>query len=173
MTNEVLTVNHEEPNTAYRSRWPMIRMALVSLGWLVIIGGIGLWLLLSAISAVDTGSVARLIARGDLDPEILRTFRFTPWREPTTEIRPFTFGPKSFENATIMRYRRGSQTCRLLLRQTYYEAEYRMPDGKTVIDAAWGPVPYTTPNSRLLFPVIGGGIVMFIVAAMLRRKKSV
>jgi len=171
MRNQAITVNHKEPNGVYGSHQSVARIILVTLGGLVTIGGVGLWLLLSEISAVDTGSVATLIGRGTFDTSILQSFHFTPWREPTAEIRPFTFGSKSFRDATIIRYRRGSQVCRVLLRQTYYEAEYRMPDGKTVVDAAWGPMPFTSPNYWVVFPIIASGIVMLVVAALLKRKK--
>lgn len=90
----------------------MTRIILIILGTFVILGGIGACLLLHVIGAADMGSVAILIGRGDLDPGVLRTFQFAPWREPTAEIRPFTFGPKSFEEATIIRYREGSRIVR-------------------------------------------------------------
>lgn len=169
---ETAGVNHRETGGIGKSQWSMSRIMLMILGACLTIGGIGVWLLVSAMSAVDTGSVVILIGRGDFDTGILRTFQFTAWREPIAEIRPFTFGPKSFEQATIIRYRRGSRICNPLFRQTYYEAEYRMPDGKIVVDAAWGPLPYATPNSRVLFPIIAVGAFLFLSAIVPRRKKT-
>ncbi len=142
------------------------------LGALLILAGVGACLLQHVISIIDTGSVGVLIARGDFDVETLHTFRFTPWREPTAEIQPFPSRRESLEKGRIIRYRQGTRMDHPLFRQTYYEAEYLMPDGKMIIGPALGPVAFTSPNYAVSIPVILGGAIMLVLAMRLSHKKS-
>ena len=150
-------------------RCSMIRIVGLIVGVFLIVGGIAAWLLLHTISGIDTGSVAILVARGEIGPEQLSKLRFGPWREPRPEIQPFPSRPEAFERGKIIRYRQGSRKVKLLV-QTYYEAEYLMPDGRTIVGPALGPMAYTTPNSQVLLSAIVSGAIMLIVSFALWRR---
>jgi len=146
-----------------------MKVGLTIVGLFLIVGGVDAWLLLHAICVVDSNPTARVM-RGDLDAEQLRSLQLTPWREPSAEIRPFVSWLESFEKGKIIRCRQASWTDHLLIRQTYYEAEYLMPDGKTIIGPALGPMPYAAPNSRVLFAVIAIAIAVLVLAVVRGRK---
>jgi hypothetical protein len=146
------------------------RIILITLGALLIL--IGVWLsgLSLFASVMHDGLVRILVSRDGIGPEKLAKFRYTSWREPSQNIRPFVQGPKSFEGCKILRYRRGTRFG-LLCRLTYHEAEYLMPDGRVVVGPAFGPRHYVAPNLFALGPLIIGGVIMVIVGIALRTDK--
>lgn len=118
------------------------------------------------VGRIDTNSVTVLLSQNRMDQEMLSEFDYTPWQEPTTEIRPFHFWDKSFADCKIIRYRRGSSPY-LLMWRTYYEAEYQRPDGTIVNGPAFGPLPYTAPNLHIFASVILTGVVILAVGIVL------
>ncbi len=148
-----------------------IRTIFLTLGALLVLIGLGLFWFSYKIGAIDTYSVTVVLSEDRMSRELLSKFRYTSWREPSESIRPFVHGPKSFEDCKILRYRRGSRS-NWLFRCTYYEAEYRMPDGSLVIGPAFGPLPYTGSNVFVLGPLILAGVVMLVAGIALRPVKA-
>jgi hypothetical protein len=109
----------------------------------------------SIVSCIDTGSVYLTLSRDDGTLEsAIQTFSFTPWL--TTKIlgvRPFVSKTLDFSASTIQRYRIGVSPHWLIWR-TFYEAEYRKPDGSVMIGPAEGIIPYSAPNVLVSFPIL-------------------
>jgi hypothetical protein len=109
----------------------------------------------SLVSCIDTGSVTLMLSRADGSlSSTIRTFSFTPWL--TTKlfyVRPFAYKDLDFSTSTIQRYRVGVSPHWLIWR-TYYEAEYRKPDGSVTIGPAGGIIPYSAPNVFVSLPIL-------------------
>jgi hypothetical protein len=161
----------DETRSARRvHRCETVRTILITLGVILALVGFGLFVWSLKISAIDNGSVTVLLSRDRIGPELMSRLRYTSWQEPSSGIRPFVQSPKSFEGCEILRYRKGTRS-RWLMRFTYYEAEYRMPDGSLVIGPAFGPLPYTMPNLFVLGPLIVGGLIMLVAGIAARPRK--
>jgi hypothetical protein len=145
-----------------------MKIILISISVLTILFGVWHLVFSSIAGMVDTASVTILLSEDGIDEEILSNFRYTPWRFPSANIRPFSFRNKSFAGCKIIRYHRGFWPHWLVWR-TYYEAEYLLPDGSKVIGPAFGPLPYSAPNLLVSIPAILVGIILLIIGI---KKKS-
>ncbi|MBL7185628.1 MAG: hypothetical protein ISS70_04830 [Phycisphaerae bacterium] len=165
-SEEESSANDAAVTRGYRRKRRITKIILITLGILFIPIGIGLFALSLLPSAMYSGLMELRLSYDDVSAEKLAKFRYTSWREPSQNIRPFVQGPKSFEGCKILRYRRGTRL-RWLGWLTYYEAEYLMPDGSLVIGPAFGPRPYAAPNIFVLGPLIVAGLIMFVAGIAL------
>ena len=88
-------------------------------------------------------------------PKSYASLKFGPWQTGHGQLQQshiVNLPP----GCLIMRYRIGSDT-NLLCVFTYYEAEYRLPDGSTRITHASGPMSIFTARK----PIVVGGFILF------------
>ena len=104
-------------------------------------------------------------------PKAYSSLKFDSWQTGQGQLQPSSIVNLP-PDCLITRYRIGSDT-NLLCAFTYYEAEYRLPDGSTRIAHAQGPMAMFTVRKAIvsgafvLFPTFG--IFLLVAAARIRK----
>ena len=101
-----------------------------------------------------SGSEYREIEKHDR-PKSYSSLEFGPWQTGQGHLQQSHIVNLP-HGCLIMRYRIGSDT-KLLCAFTYYEAEYRLPDGSTRITHASGPMSMFAARK----PIMVGGFILF------------
>ena len=155
--------------------WKLVRsIALPVCGVLVVTASIVPWFLATAVCLMATGAELHRIADTGL-PSSSEKLRWSAWSDGPGEFQPSTWVPGLHPNARIVAYRTGTAST-LLVRLTFYQAEYVNPDGTVKFGHAYGPVPLIAPRRETCWGIFAAcnltATGVFVLAFAVRPKDS-